>query len=124
MGRSSDDRKAARKYIWLPIGTLREVARHARQGRPHPDPEVAAMALTWARTSRPTIWHVLAAAGGFVAVALFMQAVLDGPSPLTSGALGGLIGALVWLVWARRHADRILSVEARATGARPERPGP
>ncbi|MEU2348610.1 hypothetical protein [Modestobacter sp. NPDC049651] len=89
----------------------RQVARHARRGRPHPDPQVAAVARAWARQvpdvarpwSRRTLIRVAVSwlpTVVFLGVAAVLQ--LDGDLGGTSSAITG---------WQdRRLARRILAV--------------
>ena len=80
---------------WSDLGwrTRRQVARHARHGRPHPDPHVAAVARAWAEqvpdVARPRTrrQRVRAAVSwlptlAYLAVAVALQ--LDGTSVSTS----------------------------------------
>ena len=104
---------------WSDLGwrTRRQVARHARHGRPHPDPHVAAIARAWAEqvpdVARPGTrrQRVRAAVSwlptlAFLAVAVALQ--LDGDPGFTSSA------ATDWQE--RRLARRILALPTSSSG--------
>ena len=95
---------------WRELGARRrrEIARHARRGRQHPDPYVAAVAGAWAAQQAPGgpprsahKIHSLIAFTGWVALLVLVSAVLgDAADALMPGGND-------W--WERRLARRILA---------------
>jgi hypothetical protein len=79
------DRLVEGPQAWRGLGHARrkDVLHHARQGRPYPDPEVAAIAVQWARRvrSKPLWWRLLRGVG--MAVVVY-------------SAVGGVIAAGIW----------------------------
>jgi len=96
---------------WEELGwrRRRQVARHARRGRPHPDPHVAAVARAWAeqvrqpdRPSRRQRLRTAAVAGGIVALLVALAVTQD---PLDLGS------SVTFEAWReRRLARRILAL--------------
>jgi hypothetical protein len=116
------DRAAARK-AWrrLDEGTRRDVYALARQGDPHPDPEVSAIAFGWARQYRPRrLWRIpvgLAVVGVLLVLA---NRVTDGSLGWSwSGVAIGLTAAALIVVPQWWLARRV----ARANAPPPERRG-
>lgn len=99
-----------------------DVLPHARQGRPHPDPEMAATAVGWARwwRAQPLSRHVLSALGftlklyALLALALLATLLTGGTASIEPGStiLGSVAGGL--LTTAAIIAARVLWVRADA----------
>jgi hypothetical protein len=134
------DRLVEGPQPWRDLGHAgrKDVLHHARQGRPYPDPEVAAIAVQWARRVRSVpLWRrllrgvgmavvVYSAVGGVIAVAIW---ALPGstvemehglwPPLQTAWQLGALTVMFGWWPW--RDAGRILGLHDRP--AAPDGPG-
>lgn len=88
-----------RRFEDLPPSTVREVAKYARGGKSHPNPEVASLSQDWARRTlaRPKAEVY----GPRLLVDVLFSAVLGGTGGVAAGkALGE-----------RRLAKRLLSIE-------------
>ena len=81
------DRLIEGPQAWRELGHARrrDVLHHARQGRPYPDPEVAAVAVQWARQVRSVPWwRRLPRAAAMALVAYTV--------------LGGLLAGTIWVL--------------------------
>jgi hypothetical protein len=121
------DRLVEGPQPWRDLGHARrkDVLHHARQGRPYPDPEIAAIAVQWARRVRsvPLWWRLLRGVGMAVVVYSVVGGVIAAgiwalpgstvetqhglwPILLAAWQLGALTVMFGWWPW--RDARRIL----------------
>jgi hypothetical protein len=132
------DKLAGGPAAWRGLGhaTRRAVLRRAREGRPYPDPEVAVLAVQWARWVRPLPWwrHLLRAVGLAIIVQLASGLALGVLALVASALLGGGFGvergsfwvlrslwelgslALVFWLWRWWDAGRILRLNDSPAG--------
>ena len=100
-----------------------DVLYHARQGRPHPDPEMAATAVGWARSWRaqPLSRHVLSALGFtlklYALLALALLATL-----LTGGTASIEPGSTILGSWRATSSPPPRSSPRGCCGSAPTRP--
>jgi len=84
----TDRREKLRQWWRLPDATRREVRRLSREGRRHPDPEVAWTAWQWAVTVLPPgapepgrLRNILSACGFWVLIVVDVVATVDPTNP-------------------------------------------